>query len=89
MNVIRMIKLFGWEKQMEDKVAQKRNGKYLWLLPILWTDSCIPKFSGAQDTDSELLTGYCWELHHVLLSIALDSFRKLTSIVDSPSLYSS
>lgn len=24
MNVIRMVKLFGWEKKMDDKIAQKR-----------------------------------------------------------------
>lgn len=24
MNVIRMVKLFGWEKKMDEKIAQKR-----------------------------------------------------------------
>ncbi|KAJ7169514.1 hypothetical protein C8R46DRAFT_1217207 [Mycena filopes] len=31
MNVLRMIKLFGWERQMNDRVAEKRNEELNWL----------------------------------------------------------
>ena len=31
MNVLRMIKLFGWEKKMGDKIANKREEELLWI----------------------------------------------------------
>lgn len=31
MNVLRMIKLFGWEKKMEEKIAQKREKELVWI----------------------------------------------------------
>ncbi len=31
MNVVRMIKLFGWEKKIEEKVAEKREEELVWL----------------------------------------------------------
>lgn len=31
MNVIRMIKLFGWEKKIEDRIAEKREEELVWL----------------------------------------------------------
>jgi len=31
MNVLRMIKLFGWEKKMNEKVDEKREEELTWL----------------------------------------------------------
>ncbi|PBK89704.1 hypothetical protein ARMGADRAFT_1167459 [Armillaria gallica] len=31
MNVLRMIKLFGWEKKMDDKIAEKRDEELVWI----------------------------------------------------------
>lgn len=31
MNVLRMIKLFGWEKKMSEKIAEKREEELGWL----------------------------------------------------------
>ncbi|KAG5728585.1 ATP-binding cassette transporter abc4 [Termitomyces sp. T112] len=31
MNVLRMIKLFGWEKKMEQKIAEKREKELVWI----------------------------------------------------------
>ncbi|KAG6885716.1 hypothetical protein C0993_010889 [Termitomyces sp. T159_Od127] len=31
MNVLRMIKLFGWEKKMEEKIAEKREKELVWI----------------------------------------------------------
>jgi hypothetical protein len=31
MNVLRMIKLFGWEKKMNEKVAEKRDEELIWI----------------------------------------------------------
>lgn len=31
MNVLRMIKLFGWEKRMNEKVAEKRDQELVWI----------------------------------------------------------
>lgn len=31
MNVLRMIKLFGWEKKMNEKVAEKRDKELVWI----------------------------------------------------------
>jgi hypothetical protein len=31
MQVIRMIKLFGWEKKMEEKVYEKRQEELVWI----------------------------------------------------------
>lgn len=31
MNVIRMIKLFGWERKMNEKVADMREQELVWL----------------------------------------------------------
>jgi ABC-type bacteriocin/lantibiotic exporter with double-glycine peptidase domain len=31
MNVLRMIKLFGWERQMNERVAEKREEELNWL----------------------------------------------------------
>ncbi len=31
MNVVRMIKLFGWEKKMEEKIVEKREEELVWL----------------------------------------------------------
>lgn len=31
MNVLRMIKLFGWERKMTEKVAEKREEELRWL----------------------------------------------------------
>ncbi|KAK0465231.1 uncharacterized protein EV420DRAFT_1637381 [Desarmillaria tabescens] len=31
MNVLRMIKLFGWEKKMDDKIAEKRDEELIWI----------------------------------------------------------
>ncbi len=31
MNVLRMVKLFGWEKKMDDKIAEKRDEELVWI----------------------------------------------------------
>ncbi|KAG6919579.1 hypothetical protein DXG01_004242 [Tephrocybe rancida] len=31
MNVLRMIKLFGWEKKMDEKIAEKRDKELVWI----------------------------------------------------------
>lgn len=31
MNVLRMVKLFGWEKKMNEKVAEKRDEELIWI----------------------------------------------------------
>lgn len=31
MNVVRMIKLFGWEGKMEERIAEKREEELTWL----------------------------------------------------------
>jgi hypothetical protein len=31
MNVVRMIKLFGWEAKMENRIAEKREEELNWL----------------------------------------------------------
>ena len=37
MNVLRMIKLFGWEKKMDERIAEKRENEllYIWKRQIL------------------------------------------------------
>ena len=37
MNVLRMVKMFGWEPKMEDRLAQKRDDelKLIWLRQML------------------------------------------------------
>ena len=37
MNVLRMIKLFGWESRVKDEIAQKREEelKYIWKRKVL------------------------------------------------------
>lgn len=31
MNVLRMVKLFGWEKKMGDRIATKREEELIWI----------------------------------------------------------
>ena len=31
MNVLRMVKLFGWEKKMDEKVSEKREAELKWI----------------------------------------------------------
>ena len=31
MNVLRMVKLFGWEKKMESRIAEKREEELVWI----------------------------------------------------------
>lgn len=31
MNVVRMVKLFGWEKKIEDRISEKREEELVWL----------------------------------------------------------
>lgn len=31
MNIIRMIKVFGWEKKMEEQISEKREEELVWL----------------------------------------------------------
>lgn len=31
MNVLRMIKMFGWEKKMDEKVSEKREAELKWI----------------------------------------------------------
>ena len=37
MNVLRMVKLFGWEKKMNERIAEKREDelRYIWKQRIL------------------------------------------------------
>lgn len=44
MNVLRMIKLFGWEKRVEHNVAEKRENelKYIWRRKMLGlANNCV------------------------------------------------
>lgn len=31
MNILRMIKLFGWESKMQDRISEKREDELVWL----------------------------------------------------------
>lgn len=31
MNVLRMVKMFGWEKKMASRIAAKREGELVWI----------------------------------------------------------
>lgn len=31
MNVLRMVKLFGWEKKMDERVSEKREAELKWI----------------------------------------------------------
>lgn len=31
MNMLRMIKLFGWESKMQDRISEKREDELVWL----------------------------------------------------------
>lgn len=31
MNVLRMVKLFGWENKMKDRISEKRDEELVWL----------------------------------------------------------
>ncbi|KAJ7785936.1 hypothetical protein B0H16DRAFT_1681200 [Mycena metata] len=42
MNVLRMIKLFGWERQMNERVAEKRDEELNWL----WKRQMLDLFNG-------------------------------------------
>ncbi|KAJ7078496.1 hypothetical protein C8R44DRAFT_836696 [Mycena epipterygia] len=46
-NVIRMIKMFGWEKQMEDKIAEKREEEltWIWWRKVLYTTNDTVKYT--------------------------------------------
>ncbi|KAJ7776222.1 P-loop containing nucleoside triphosphate hydrolase protein [Mycena metata] len=45
-NVVRMIKVFGWEKQMNEKIAEKREDEltWIWRRKVLYTASGILNF---------------------------------------------
>lgn len=38
MNVIRMVKLFGWERKMNERVAEKREEELIWIWKRLLLD---------------------------------------------------
>ena len=42
MNVIRMIKLFGWEPKMQERLAQARNSE----LKLIWTRQMLDILNG-------------------------------------------
>ncbi|KAJ7035141.1 P-loop containing nucleoside triphosphate hydrolase protein [Mycena alexandri] len=46
MNVVRMIKMFGWEKQMNEKIAEKREDEltWIWWRKVLYTANGILNF---------------------------------------------
>ncbi|KAJ7732681.1 multidrug resistance-associated ABC transporter [Mycena metata] len=45
-NVVRMIKMFGWEKQMNEKIAEKREDEltWIWRRKVLYTANGILNF---------------------------------------------
>jgi hypothetical protein len=43
MNVLRMIKLFGWEKKMDENVSEKREEELQWI----WRRQVLDLISGA------------------------------------------
>jgi hypothetical protein len=42
MNVLRMIKLFGWEKKMDERVSEKREAELKWI----WRRQLLDLLSG-------------------------------------------
>ena len=38
MNVLRMIKMFGWEQKMGDKIGAKREEELAWIRKRQWLD---------------------------------------------------
>lgn len=51
MNVLRMVKLFGWEKKLNARIADKREEELVWikkkqLLELLMGSlKCVPRFA--------------------------------------------
>jgi hypothetical protein len=67
MQVLRMIKLFGWEKKMEEKVYEKRQEELVWIKKRQFVEvlSGIVKYVAFFSVLTELITGF---VHEALLS---------------------
>ncbi|KAG6866018.1 hypothetical protein C0991_009426 [Blastosporella zonata] len=54
MNVLRMIKLFGWEKKMDEKIAEKRDRELVWI----WKRQVLDMINGNLKWVTELLDSF-------------------------------
>ncbi|KAG6837885.1 hypothetical protein H0H93_013038 [Arthromyces matolae] len=89
MNVLRMIKLFGWEKKMEEKVAEKRDKELVWI----WRRQILDLINGNLNSMAvfDMLRE---QLHMVFYSVSrlvtgkvsidrVNDFLKNTELLDS------
>ncbi|KAJ7837802.1 hypothetical protein B0H14DRAFT_2449202 [Mycena olivaceomarginata] len=78
MNVLRMIKTFGWEKQVEARIAEKRKEelKWIWWRKIFYTASMTV------NSDAVLLSSYIVsvESHTVIMKQELSAAKVFSSM---------
>ncbi|CAK5280078.1 unnamed protein product [Mycena citricolor] len=77
MNVLRMIKLFGWEKQMNDRVSEKRAEELSWL----WKKQMLELLNGILKYVPSSCRSLSWSLpsphskHFASTSVSVSDYR--------------
>ncbi|KAJ7164522.1 hypothetical protein C8R46DRAFT_1193124 [Mycena filopes] len=80
MNVVRMIKMFGWEKQMNAKIAEKREQELTWI----WWRKMLGTLNGSVNDILWYITYYMAVAVKARVSLnRLDAFLNDTELLDS------
>lgn len=75
MNVLRMIKLFGWERRVQETVGEKREGELVWIWKrkiLGLTNNCV-KYVGSCHlfADAQYRPSHCIPLVHMVVTFAV------------------
>ncbi|KIJ68829.1 hypothetical protein HYDPIDRAFT_25082 [Hydnomerulius pinastri MD-312] len=83
MNVLRMVKLFGWEKKMEARLSEKREAELQWIWKIKLLELVINNINNIIPL---LTTMACYSTYTIIMGQELTASRVFSSMTTNVSL---